>query len=153
MLPALLKNLKTGLQLESRDLWVYYCNTRLITTSIRSTFEDFMETDGMSASLSVSRPKEKKRLLRNRIRKRELLSCWRGSGSGTPSSLRWCTTKRPWTTIPLQSWNSIFHHDRWSCTVSSYREVVPTKIWANPVVARTDNDYTAFNTHSTNVRG
>ncbi len=60
VLAGLHKNLKNGVQLEGRDLWEYYFNTKLIKMSERRTFEDFMETDGMSASLSVSRPKEKK---------------------------------------------------------------------------------------------
>ncbi len=49
--------LKTGVQLEGRDLWDYYFNTRLVSRSKRKDFEEFMVTDGLSASLIVSIPR------------------------------------------------------------------------------------------------
>lgn len=52
------KYLKTGVHLEGRDLWEYYFNTRLVCRSERKDFEEFMVTDGLSASLIVSRPKK-----------------------------------------------------------------------------------------------
>ena len=51
------KYLKNGVQLEGRDLWEYYFNTKLVTRSERKEFEEFMVTDGLSATLIVSRPK------------------------------------------------------------------------------------------------
>ncbi len=54
------KYLKTGVQLEGRDLWYYYFNTRLVSRSKRKDFEEFMVTDGLSASLIVARPKKAK---------------------------------------------------------------------------------------------
>lgn len=51
------KYLKTDLPLEGREVWDYYFNTRLVSRSERKEFEEFMVTDGLSASLIVSRPK------------------------------------------------------------------------------------------------
>jgi hypothetical protein len=50
--------LKNGVHLEGRDLWDYYFNTARVTKSERKEFEEFMVTDGLSATLIVSRPKQ-----------------------------------------------------------------------------------------------
>ena len=52
------KYLKNGVHLEGRDLWDYYFNTARVTKSERKEFEEFMVTDGLSATLIVSRPKQ-----------------------------------------------------------------------------------------------
>ena len=57
VLAGLNKYLKTGVQLEGQDLWEYFFKTNLVTRSKRRKFEQFMVTDGMSATLIVSRPK------------------------------------------------------------------------------------------------
>ena len=51
------KHLGGQLILEGREPWDYYFNTRLVTRSRETEFEEFMVTDGLSASLVVSRPK------------------------------------------------------------------------------------------------
>jgi hypothetical protein len=57
VLQTMHKFLKTGVALQGRDLWSYYFETGRVTRSERKEFEEFMMTDGMSASLIVSRPK------------------------------------------------------------------------------------------------
>ncbi len=39
-------------------MWYYYFNTRLASRTERKDFEEFLVTDGLSASLIVSRPKK-----------------------------------------------------------------------------------------------
>ena len=55
VLLALHKNLHNDVPLEGRDLWNYYFDTGRITKTERKVFEEFMVTDGLSASISVSR--------------------------------------------------------------------------------------------------
>jgi hypothetical protein len=57
VLSDLHKNLANNIHLTGRDLWEYYFNTRSIFKSERKEIEEFMVTDGLSASLVVSRPK------------------------------------------------------------------------------------------------
>ncbi len=50
--------LNNGVELEGRDLWEYYFDINKITKSQRKTFAAFLVTNGMSASICVSRFKK-----------------------------------------------------------------------------------------------
>ena len=46
------------MHLEGRDLWDYHFNAARVTKSKCKEFEEFMVTGGLSATLTVSRPKQ-----------------------------------------------------------------------------------------------
>jgi hypothetical protein len=63
VLVAMNKYLKKDIQLQGRDLWDFYFHTAKVAGK---EFEEFMVTDGLSASLIVSRPKKTVEEIKNK---------------------------------------------------------------------------------------